>query len=476
MKSIITYFQYLLSVLILFIIITLSSCEYDAFDEGKTGSFYISTDTVMFDTIFTGIGTPTYKLLVKNPNNFNLLFDSIYLANPSTSGFVVNINGLSSAPRRLTLDKKDSLYIFIQALIPVGQGSTPLANEDSLVFVSGNSIKKVRLIAFGQNTIHFRDTTIHTQEWAGEKPFLIYGSLTVEEGHKLTIREGVKVYMHRNSRILVKGTIDIKGSYLLPVNFSSDRLEKDYDTIPGQWGGLQITGTSATHHIHHAIIRNATTGILLGDHNSSGEVKVNMENTLIANMAYSAIIAYQASITANNLVLANTANATCALYGGNYQFTHCTFANYGAKYVARSIDSKSLLLSNYLEFTNSENKQVTLLKDLTKAEFRNTIVYGSSQNEIKIQKKEGSLLVSQFENCLLRISSPDEIAGSDNIFNKSPRFIAPEKENFRIDSLSPAKNAGKSIFGAEVPSDLDNYLRTADLAPDIGAYERKDKQ
>jgi hypothetical protein len=444
------------------------SCEREAFKDSHMGDFSFSTDTVMFDTIFTDLGTPTYKLLIKNLNDFNLEIDSVYLAD-TTKGFIINVNGVSNLPlRKITIGAKDSLYIFIQAYIRPTQEDAPFTNEDSLIFVSGNNIKKVKLIAFGQNTIHFRDQNIKTQEWTNSRPYLIYGTLTVDSGYKLTINEGVKVYLHQNAKLLVKGSIAVKGTLEHPVHFRSDRLEKDYDTIPGQWGGIIITGASDNHTMDYAVIRNATTGITFGDYKNDAIVKAEVKNTIIANMAYSAIISYQAKIAASNTVLANTGNTTCFLYGGEARFIHCTFANYGARYIARTVDTKTLKLSNYIE-------QEQIPKDLISAEFINSIIYGSNQNEIQLLNKSGSQFRYNFENCLIHTSEA-QISGNNNIINKSPLFISTQKENFRIDSLSPAKNAGNITYGSQVPFDLVNNSRTSDTAPDMGAYERKEKQ
>lgn len=463
------YIKYFFTSLTGLFFIILTSCEREAFKSSHAGDFFFSTDTVMFDTIFTDLGTPTYKLLIKNPNNFNLKIDSVYLAD-TKKGFIVSMNGITTLPmKKLIIDAKDSLYIFIQAYLPYTQEDAPFTNEDSLIFVSGNNTKKVKLIAFGQNTIHLRDQNIKTQEWINSKPYLIYGTLTIESGHKLTIKEGVKVYFHRNAKLLVKGAIDVKGSLEHPVKFRSDRLEKDFDTLPGQWGGIIITGTHDDHTFDYAVIRNATTGIVFGDYKNNAVVKAEVKNTIIANMAYSAIISYQAKVNASNTVLANTGNTTCFLIGGEYKFTHCTFANYGARKIPRSVDSKTLKLSNYME-------PGPILKDLINADFINSIIYGSNQNEIQLLNKSESQFRYNFENCLIHTTETSQISGNNNIFNKPPLFISSLKENFRIDSLSPAKNGGNIIYGSQVPFDLVNNSRTSDAAPDMGAYERQEKQ
>lgn len=468
--------QQLFSLFIILSMGLLSSCEHDQFHSGKSGDFRFSTDTVMFDTIFTNIGTSTYKLSVKNPNDFKLIFDSIYVTNNQTSQFIININGEVNLPAKsISIDAHDSIYIFIQAFLPQTSDNNPFIQEDSLVFVSGLHQKNVKLIAFGQNAVHFKDQSIQSQEWISSKPYLIYGTVTLESGSVLNIHEGVKVYFHRNAKLNIRGTLNILGTYQSPVFFDGDRIEKDYDTIPGQWGGIILTGAEKEHRIAWANIRNGTTGIQLGDYTNDKKVSAVVSNTIIANMAFSAIVAYQASILAENCVLANTGNNVCSLYGGDYVFRHCTLANYGARYVAQTTNSKTLVLQNFVDTGNGEAGYV--YKDLNNAYFGNTIIYGYSSNETSLRSQSGHSYNYTFENCLIRI--PETSVNNNfkySIVNKSPRFISAENENFRLDTLSAAKDAANAEIGILVPFDLDNNTRIGDKAPDIGAYERKEKQ
>jgi hypothetical protein len=457
----------------------LLSCERDSFNNNKYGLCKFSEDTIMFDTIFSNIGTSTYKLVVKNENNYNLIFDSVYLAQ-NGSGFILNIDGTpASSAKRIIIDAKDSLYIFIQALIPEKSNTGSFLNADSIVFVSGNSISNVKLIAVTQNVISFRNVTINSQEWTKDKPYLIYGTLTLNKSQTLTIHEGTKVYLHKNANIKINGTLKILGTHQSPVFFRSDRLEKDYDSIPGQWGQIEITGTSEKHVIQNAIIRNGTTGLKLGDVTSSDIVKAEISNTIISNMGYSALISYQADVSMRNCLLANSVNTLCSIYGGSYEFIHCSMANYGFNsFISRSVNSKALIIQNFVDVITTEGNISTLDKNLNKAYFGNSIIYGSTSDEISLIKK-GETLNYMFENCLLDIS--DKYTPSSNsqivncILNKSPRFLNPIKEIFKLDTLSPAKDHGKAELGQLIPLDLDEKSRINDAAPDIGVFERIEK-
>lgn len=465
------------SVLICGIIITffgiLQSCERDVFNSRKHGTFAFSTDTVMFDTIFTSIGTATYKLVLKNQNNFNLILDSIYLAGDKNSGFIINIDGeASQSANNITIDANDSLYIFIQAFIPAIDDNNTFLNEDSIVFVSGPNISNVKLIAVAQNVVSFKNTSIQSQEWNNTRPYLIFGTLTLQASHSLTIHEGTRVYFHKNAKMVIDGVLNVQGTYSNPVIFKSDRLEKEYDSIPGQWGGIELYGIDQKHSINYAIIRNGTTGMKVGNFNNSDIVKADINNTVFSNMGYSALLSYQSNLTLKNCILANSANTLCGIYGGNCEFLHCTLANYGTNYVSRSTGSKSLIVQNFIKvFTNEGNVEV-LDKSLDKAYFGNSIVYGNSSNEIILTGKNNESINFTFENCLLNISNVYSAPGIINsITYESPKFKNPLKEDFRLDTLSPAKDKGKQEIGELVPFDLKNNSRTIN-APDIGAVER----
>ncbi|NJO68415.1 MAG: hypothetical protein HC830_03300 [Bacteroidetes bacterium] len=456
-----------------------ASCERDAFQEGRKGSFSFSTDTVAFDTIFTNLGTATYKLIVRNPNNFKIEFDSVYLALKAANTFILNIDGQSAnVVKKLSLDARDSLYIFIQAYVPETSENAPFVKEDSLVFVSGLNRADIKLIAVAQNVVSFRNSSIKSQVWSKDKPYLIFGTLTVDSASNLKIGEGTRVYFHRNARMIINGALEVNGTYLSPVIFKGDRLEKDYDTIPGQWDGIYLAGADYPHLIRNAIIRNGTNGIHVGSPNNNKEVNVKIENTVSINMGYSSLIAYQAEIIAYNCVFANSSYSACTiLNGGKYEFLHCTIANYGAKYVDRNFDSRTLVMQNFFSYVNNEGESILKSNDLEKAEFRNTIIYGGNNDEIKLSFKDTHLHYYLFDHCLLKLSTttssdPDIV---NSLISKSPEFKNPDTENFRLDTISPAKDGGKFDFSLPLPVDLDNNSRLNDLAPDMGAYERIEK-
>jgi hypothetical protein len=59
-----------------------------------------------------------------------------------------------------------------------------------------------------------------------------------------------------------------------------------------------------------------------------------------------------------------------------------------------------------------------------------------------------------------------------NLLTENPKFIDPKKNDFQLDTLSPAKDFGLYNIAISFPVDLNNVSRLDDDGPDLGAYER----
>ncbi len=95
----------------------------------------------------------------------------------------------------------------------------------------------------------------------------------------------------------------------------------------------------------------------------------------------------------------------------------------------------------------------------------NCIAWGNLDNELLIDAiKPGD----RFEllSTLIKTSDTTKVLADMNLYNQEPRFTDFELYNYRLDSLSPAINAGVPLG---IERDLDGNLR--DAQPDLGAYE-----
>ena len=128
-------------------------------------------------------------------------------------------------------------------------------------------------------------------------------------------------------------------------------------------------------------------------------------------------------------------------------------------------------MNNYYTYTYGSK---VYANDLKNAYFANCIIYGSMENEISADKVDVAAFNYQFRNCLLKIKSTlysDDPAFLGSIFNKDPMFLDVLKNDYSIDSLSPAKNVGDLNIATQFPTDLNGNSRLLDEGPDMGALE-----
>src|SRR6056297_3357693 len=99
--------------ILLLIVFFAFACEKEEIYTKSDTKLEFSTDTVMFDTIFTNIGSATRYLTIKNPYKQSLIINSIQLAGGTTSPYRLNIDGISAhLLEDIELPAKDSIYIF----------------------------------------------------------------------------------------------------------------------------------------------------------------------------------------------------------------------------------------------------------------------------------------------------------------------------------------------------------------------------
>ncbi len=472
-------------------------CREEAYFSEPGNVLVFSADTVSFDTVFTSIGSATLGFKVYNPHNKPVLISSVYLGGGENSFYRINFDG--EPLREVTnveIPPKDSLFVFIEVTINPFGSNNPLIVKDSVIFVSNGTSQDVKLIAYGQDVHLIRGKIIGTSTWTADKPYLVYNSMAVDTGQTLSIDPGVKVFLHDRSSLIVWGKILVNGTKEAPVVFQGDRLEEDYRIYAGQWGTIYIDPISTGNRIHYAIIRNAIAGIQIGHCSGDQVPTLELANCIIENHSFVGIYAFGAEINCYNTIVSNAGEYLVALLkGGNYSFSHCTFANYGISpyggQFGGSRSNPSLVLTNYfdcpeLDLSKGQYVYVSRKRDLEKADFTNSIIYGSLENELLILENKENAFFYYFDHCLIK-HNKDSLDFNDPVhfnavkLNKDPQFINDTDRfvlNFRLDTLSPAKDSGSVEFIMNNP-DLDmDYDGTSRLGfdglPDMGAFERKE--
>lgn len=457
---------------LLFITIALSSCRKDFEFEPNTGGLTFSKDTVYLDTVFTNIGSSTYRLKVYNKSDKDISIPKVQLGKGINSKYRLMIDGMTGDAgaqgkifSNVELLAKDSLFIFIEVTSDVASANpTDFLYTDQIQFTNvtgapqtvelvtliqdaifiypnrtqnvdnsytyenislgldtdGNEIKLI-----GSNLSETDPVNGDELHWTNAKPYVVYGNALVPNGKTLVVDAGARVHFHANSSLIVNqnASIQVNGgnpSANNPENitneviFEGDRLEPSFANVPGQWGSIIILSELNTNTINHLTIKNATVGLLAQkrlavDEDDTHQPKVTITNSQIYNCSNVGILGRDAQITGSNLVVNYCGEASlAATLGGSYNFTHCTFNNNW-----NSSSQVAVLLSNYLETSTT-----LYISDLNAANFNNCIIYGSNQIEMFLDKKTEapSLFNYKFNHCLIKFNN------INNQFTNNPMY------------------------------------------------------
>ncbi|MDR2806127.1 MAG: hypothetical protein LBB85_10940 [Dysgonamonadaceae bacterium] len=448
-----------------------------------------STDTVAFDTILSTVNTPYRLFKVYNRNDKALLISSITLENGADSPFKINVDGQAGTVfENIEIRSKDSIYVLVDAKPAENHLDEPKYLTDHIVFVTHSIPQRVLIAASSQDAVIWKgkiilsDTVLNSQ-----KPFLIYDSLVVEEGVTLEMREGTRIYMHNNAEILVKGRLKAKGSLEKPVLIRGDRFDYfvniPYDLVPGQWGGVRFDSNSYENELEYVFIRNGKYGMdfPLSDCSRS---KIKMKNVVMTNFKGVLLNAVNSNIEAENCEFSNAKNAVLNLTGGIYNFTHCTIANYynsSSEAGWGNSDNETVrLLGSFWNEAANETEYYPILH----ANFYNSIIWGrnSRLSEILFDPDEKAVVVTFFQNCVIPnkdATNDDPVSSNaqvvDCLINKDPKFKLTDSRDFiydfRLDSLSPARNVADKAIAQKLPQDIAGADRFLDEGPDMGGYE-----
>jgi hypothetical protein len=457
--------------------------DNENFTTSPDASVSFSTDTVLFDTVFTTIGSATLRFNVYNRNK-DAIRTSVKLAGGSGSYYRLNIDGLATDTYNdLEIMGNDSAFIFVEVKVDPQNSNSPVVIADSILFFTNGNSQNVKLVAYGQDVHLYNDSIIGTTHWQADKPYLVFNSILVDSLAVLTIDAGAKIYFHTNSSLLVKGSILVNGEKAAPVLFQGDRLEDWYMDKPGQWGAAIQNGDNSytlgnihllygsfDNVINYAEIKNGIKGIQIDNHTNSDKPTLTLSNSIIKNMSICGIYAQNTNLLVyNSLVINCNYTAVYLALGGHYEFYHSTVYNNPA-YASRS--TESVIFNNYYV---SNNEAYVYNFD---AVFANCIVYGNLEREFIVDSLgTGQVLFDfTFDHCLMKIGKKFDISDTNRykslVVDSLPRFKKISDDNFRLDTLSPAKDRGNIEYSRYVPLDFDGNDRLNDGHPDLGAFER----
>ena len=487
------------------------SCRSDFETVASTGDLAFSKDTIYLDTVFSNIGSSTYRLKVYNKSKNDITIPSIKLGKGLSSKYRMTVDGIQGTEGKVftnvDLLARDSLYIFIETTANIADANpTDFLYTDQIQFDSGANQQNIELVTLIQDAVflypqRFADGTTETLpigdqkidgfyldendpvngnelQFNNDKPYVIYGYAAIPSNKTATFEAGTRVHFHANSGLIVanKASIQVNGATSTTdkleneVVFEGDRLEPDFSDVPGQWGTIWLTDGSTDNKLNHLTIKNASIGLLIQNNDNT---TVSIKNTQIYNCSNYGILAQTAKINGENLVInkAGLASLACS-YGGTYLFTHCTFNNNW-----NSSQQVAVSISNFITGATPE------VKDLSAATFNNCIIYGSYSNEMNLNKKTGAAFEYQFNNCLIKFDANSSQSATNPLYqfatdtahynaiilNKDPKYFNQSQNKFNINNTSAAFAKGNSAF--LIPVDILGNIRT--LPPDLGAYQNK---
>ncbi len=411
---------------------------------------------------------------------------------------------------------KDSLFIFIETTIDIetlSASDTQFLYTDKILFDAGSNQQEVDLVTLVKDAVFIYpnrnedtgiietlvfdvngdgipdETSIQGRflnddelTFTNERPYVIYGYAGVNTGQVLTMEPGTRVHFHANSGLIVTtdGSLQINGEFsadqdLLEneVILEGDRLEPLFADVPGQWGTVWLFNGSINNTINYATIKNGTIGVLAEGNQDAPNDKLSITNSQLYNHSSFGILGRATSISGENVVINNCGQSSFAgIFGGKYNFTHSTIANYWNNSFRQF---PALLLNDFLV---DENNSV-ITNALVEANFNNCIIYGNDNPEFLLEN-EGNQFNFKFTHCLLRFDN-DNLSGSGNYnfndalhyegnrFNQNPNFESAFENLMRIGQNSAANDLGLLAFADQVPFDLLNMSRISE--PDSGAYQ-----
>src|SRR5690606_33306033 len=497
--------KFLYNIILIVCLVSLASCRDDFNFEPSSGSeLAFSKDTVYLDTIFSNIGSSTYNLKVYNKSNKDIKIPSIRLSKGESSNFRLMVDGMAGKSfENVELLANDSLFIFVETTVDIKQETNgkEFLYTDEILFQSGSQQQKVNLVTLVKDAVflypqkfqdgsyeslNFGDVQIYgffldendavngnELEWTNDKPYVIYGYAAVPPNKILTITEGAEVYFHRNSGLVTfsDAAINANGSIENPIVFQGDRLEPSFEDTPGQWDGIWISQDSNAS-FSNVIIKNAIDGLFI----NKNKLPVNLNNLQVYNCEKNGLLLQVAHVTGTNIVTNNCGVAALNInYGGTYDFTHCTFANYWSRL------NQTAVIMNNGDGTN---------EFALHAWFKNSIIYGNaSESLLLVPANKETNFSFTFEYSLIKFlnsanrfnteSFPYQFTNNtyytNNLIAKSfnehqPYFFNTNKNELMItDKATSLINFGNAAYAQQVPQDLLGKSRLT--SADLGAYQ-----
>ena len=422
--------------------VCLTACtDNDSFSTAVGDRLTFSTDTVLFDTLFSTVPSVTETFWVHNHASDGIRIQTVRLERGTQSGYRVNVDGtyLDPVGHDFEVRKGDSILVFVEVTTHENHAETAQLVEDDLVFTLENGVQqKVKLCAYSwdarkvDNLVVASDTTIESTV-----PLVVYGNgIRVDSAATLTLRN-TTLYFHDGAGIEVRGQLVAEGCV-----FRGDRLDHmfdylPYDRISGQWRGISIASSSKYNLLDNCEIRNAWDAL------SCDSTALQMVGTVIHNSRGVGLSARNSSVQLSYCQFTNTLGDCLSLKGCEAVVDHCTLG----QFYPFSADRGAAF-----RFANTNMPMLLLCT--------NTLVTGYADDVVMRETKDTTVVMDyHFSDCILRTDSVADAERFERIIWETPKDSVQGKKHFKtidednlyydftIDSISPAfqRNIGRIL-------------------------------
>ena len=472
------------------------ACDDESIIADSNAQLEFSLDTLRFDTVFTEIGSATRSFRIINPHSERIVISAIELGGETTNQFRLNIDGIpTSSATDVTILPNDSLWVFVEVTVnpDLPLSSSPFIIEEQVFFLTNGNEQVVQLEAFGQNA-NYLPSRFSAGEFSvlscrndslrfdDPKPYVIFGVLLIDSCN-LVLPPGTEIFVHgglartdedvifNDGLLAITGNASLssQGSIDQPVIITGDRLEPAFEDVPGQWAGIRFLEGSTGNRLVNTKISNSLIGV-----RADSATVVSLENVDIRNTSGPGIVGIHSTMSGENVLVADNGSFSGLFqFGGNYSFSHSTFANFQGQ-------SSALRLDNFLCIGGDCNNGV--LANRLSANFTNCIFFGGDDDEIELidifEGEQPSQFEYQLTNCIVAVDDlinpdqfPDFFDNCENCINATrddALFLDEDLSDFRLDTMSIAIE--QAIPLVTVPLDIEGNVRDVST-PDIGCYE-----
>lgn len=475
-------------IIILCLLAGLTSCQQGIVSNDPNMQLTFSHDTVLFDTVFTSMGSSTKRVMVYNPNKHALNIDQVSLRDGKY--FQINLDGENdlSRLRDITLRGGDSLFLFVRTYIDPLNENSPVFIEDDIAFGVNGKTQQINLQAYGQNIEKIQgDSGLVVYQHLSlkkDKPYLLYDTVAVSGN--LSIEAGTTIYMHAGAALYVYGGVTAKGTQEEPIIIRGDRTDRLFDSVPyrmasGQWDGIYLINPKgvlpASYTLDYVDILSGNVGLYVYSESTGFRLpKLTLTNSRIHNHSIYGLILQNVDATVVNCEISNCASYCVYLAGGKHDFVHNTIASYyGYPYTNLNIHNNMLADDVAAVYINNLSKN----QARTISSFTNCIITGGRDNSLMVATPLPDYYEGRFEGNYLRSDSLHEAFAKNNVYAsdsdslvfRNIYYLYKEYHyyDFRLDSLSPARGIADSITALSYPIDRHGYRRKG--TPDAGCYE-----